>query len=56
MILCAQTISCLLTILIAAKGNGIVQLRYKKPLESGIFAKNIDKYFRRFQGEGLGGL
>ena len=45
-----------LTILIAAKGSGIAQLRYKKPLEIGIFAKDIDKYFRRFQWEGLGGL
>ena len=40
-----QTTLCLLTILIAAKGSGIAQLRYIKNSRSGIFAKNIDKYF-----------
>ena len=35
--LCSQGM-CLFTILIAAKGSGIAQLRYKKTRESGILA------------------
>ena len=53
---CAQTTLCLLTILVAAKGRGITQLRYQKREKAASLPKISINIFDVFKGVGGGGV